>query len=104
MSEVFMPFILRMEKAIVENGDLIIENEMPTCLLSLIAHIAGYKRVVKKWQSGDYSENYSMTIFPDDLRPYVRSSYLKLKNEQAVLIGKLKGNTKPNNGMPRPRN
>ncbi len=91
MSEVFMPFNLRMEKAIVENADLIIENEMPTSLLQLVAHIAAYKPVIKKWQAGDYSEHLSTSVFPLNVRPYVQSSYLNLKNEQAALIRKLKG-------------
>lgn len=94
MSEVFMPFNLKTEKLIVENADLIIENEMPTCLLQLVAHIVTYKPVIKKWQSDDYSEYLSMADFPTDLRQYLESSYSKLKNEQAVLIGKLKGNSK----------
>jgi hypothetical protein len=91
MLEVFMPLNLVMEKAIVENADLIIENEMPDCFLELIAHIAAYKPVTRKWQDGDYSEYLSMSAFPKGLRPYVETSYIKLKNDRATLIGKMKG-------------
>ena len=88
--EVFMPLNLVMEKAIVENADLIIENEIPDCFLKLIAHIAAYKPVLKKWQDGDYTEHLSMSGYPKDLRPYVETSYIKLKDERTTLIGKMK--------------
>lgn len=91
MTEVFMPLNLRLEKTIVENGDLIIEKEMPECFLRLCAHVAAYKPVIRKWQSGDYSEHMSMSAFPTkDLNKYIDSSYARLKNDQAALLGALK--------------
>jgi len=93
MLEVFMPLNLVMEKAIVENADLIIENEIPKCFLQLIAHIAAYKPVLRKWQNGDYSEHLSMSGYPKELRPYVETSYIKLKDERTTLIGKMKGHS-----------
>jgi hypothetical protein len=89
MSEVFMPLNLRLEKTIVENGDLIIEKEMPKCFLSLCAHVAAYKPVSKKWESGDFSEHVSLSNFPMDLGQYVGASYSHLKTEQAALLGAL---------------
>jgi hypothetical protein len=88
MSEVFMPLNLRMERAIVENADLIIEEDIPDCFLRLSAHIAAYKPVLKKWQLGDYSEHTSLSYYPTDLRDYIISSYNKLKREQALLVGR----------------
>src|ERR1043166_3187328 len=90
MSEVFMPLNLQMEKAIVENADLIIENEMPASFINLIAHIAAYKPVLQKWRAGDFSEHLSMSAYPEDLAQYVEAGYLSLKNERAALLGKLK--------------
>jgi hypothetical protein len=90
MTEVFMPMDLLMEKAIIENADLIIENEMPKSFIDLIAHIAAYKPVMRKWQEGDFSEHLSVTNYPDDLPKYVEGSYVALKNERATLLGKLK--------------
>jgi hypothetical protein len=90
MSEVFMPLNLRLEKTIVENGDLIIEEQMPECFLSLCAHVAAYKPVMKNWQSGDYSQLMSVSNYPDDLLKYVESTYSELKHTQAALLGGLK--------------
>jgi hypothetical protein len=90
MSEVFMPLNLRIEKAIVENGDLIIEKEMPKCFISLCAHVAAYKPVIKKWESGDYSEHVSLSNFPKDFRSYIKSSYMDLKEQQAKLCSSFK--------------
>ncbi len=90
MSEVFMPLNLRIEKTIIENGDLIIEQQMPECFLSLCAHVAAFKPVLKKWQSGDHSELMSLSNYPNDLLKYIESSYSELKRKQAALLGTLR--------------
>ena len=89
MSEVFIPLNLQMERAIIENGDLIIGEGMPKCFVDLCAHVAAYKPVIKKWELGDYSTNKSEIAFPEELRPYVTEMYLKLKTEQAKLVRSL---------------
>ena len=90
MAEVFMPMNLRLEKTIVDNGDLIMEKSMPECLLRVCSHVAAYKPVMKKWQSGDYSEFLSLSPYPEDLLGYVESSYSELKAKQAALLGSLR--------------
>jgi hypothetical protein len=90
MVEVFMPLNLRLEKVIVDNGDLIMERQMPDCLLRLCAHVAAYKPVIKKWQAADYSEHMSLSPYPEDLLQYVESCYSTLKAKQSVLLGSLK--------------
>jgi len=91
MAEVFMPLNLQMEKIIVDNGDLIIENEMPGCLLELCAHVDAYKVVVKKWTLSDFSEHIGLSPFPrGEFAAYVDTSYANLKKEQAYLLGLLR--------------
>jgi len=90
MSEVFMPLNLKKEKTIVENGDLIIEKEMPQCFIEFCAHVAAYKPVIKKWESGDYSEYLSANNFPVEFDKYVKKSYETLKDEQSNLLNSLK--------------
>ncbi len=90
MSEVFMPLNLRMEKIIVENADLFLDDEMASPLLVLCAHVAAYKPVLKKWGQGDFSENTSKVNFPPDLLDYAEACFKRLKQEQAALLGKLK--------------
>jgi len=58
---------------------------MPECLLRLCSHVAAYKPVMKKWQSGDCSEFLSLSPYPEDLLGYVESSYSELKAKQAAL-------------------
>jgi hypothetical protein len=89
MLEVFMPLNLRLEKTIVDNSDMIIENQMPDCLLRLCSHVAAYKPVLKKWENGDYSEFLSLSPYPEDLLEYVESCYAELKAKQADLLGLL---------------
>jgi hypothetical protein len=91
MSEVFMPLNLRMEKIIVENSDLLEESEMPDCLTALCAHVSAYKPVLKKWESGDFSENTSVLNFPaEEILKYTEATYKHLKEEQDKLIGMLR--------------
>src|SRR5262245_1362761 len=53
MVEVFMPLNLRMAQLVTEHADLIEESEMPPCLLTLCAHVEGYRAIVSAWKGGD---------------------------------------------------
>jgi hypothetical protein len=90
MTEVFMPINLRLEQLVINNADLLIETEMPPCLLDLCAHVAAYKAVLKRWAREDFSEHTSVINFPrGPLRRYLEPAYRRLKAEQAELLGKL---------------
>jgi len=86
--EVLMPLNLMREKVILENSYLMIEDEVPQCLVDFITHVSAFKAVVAKWQTGDFSENFPMIYYPEDLPRYITSSYESLKKEQLKLIGK----------------
>ncbi len=88
VNEVLMPLNLMREKIILENSYLIIENEVPQCLVDFITHVSTFKAVVAKWKVGDFSENFAMTYYPEDLQGYIMGSYKSLKKEQLKLIGK----------------
>jgi hypothetical protein len=92
MTEVFMPLNLLLEKTIVENADLLIEEKIPDCLLLLGAHVSAYKAVLKKWENQDYTEHTSLVNYPwEDVCAYVETSFMSLKREQAKLLGLLEG-------------
>jgi hypothetical protein len=92
MTEVFMPLNLLLEKTIVENADLLIEERIPDCLLLLGAHVSAYKAVLKKWENQDYSEHTALVNYPwEDVAAYVEKSFTSLKQEQAKLLGLLEG-------------
>lgn len=89
MSTVFMPNNLRMYEAIQTKSDLLIESEMPDCLLALCAHVTAYQAVMKKWENDDFSEHTALVEYPTrSLLEYTRNSFQKLKVEQEKLIGK----------------
>jgi len=91
MQTVFMPVNSQMVHIIQNNADLLIESEMPKCLLLLLAHVASFKAVVKKWESDDFSEHESLVVYPsEELIQYVNGAFQSLKTEQARLIGLLK--------------
>jgi hypothetical protein len=89
MSTVFMPNNLRMYELILTKSDLLIESEMPKCLLDFCAHVTAYQTVMKKWEVNDFSEHTSLIDYPTkELIEYIRTSYVRLKAEQSRLIGK----------------
>jgi len=89
MENIFMPLNLQIEKLILENAYLIREEKIPDCLIQFLAHVSTYKSVLKKWESGDFSEIVSINSFPIELSEYAANSYKELKKEQLQLIGKM---------------
>ena len=52
IEDVFQPLNEQLEHVIINKAHLIIEKEMPNCLLRFLAHSAGYKAVIKKMENG----------------------------------------------------
>ena len=92
MTTVFMPLHQRMMEIVLNHADLIEEPEMPSCLLDLCVHVAGYQAVLKEWESGEISaereDNISIVNFPgEELGEYAAAAFGRLKAEQAKLLG-----------------
>lgn len=107
MLEVFMPINLRLEKVIVENADLLVDEELPECLLEVCAHVAAYKTIIKNWEAKNFTEHASPIRFPSGMYDYTEEMYHRLKKEQASLLGKLQHETTEgpaNNSFDRTRN
>jgi hypothetical protein len=86
MTTIFMPLNDVREKIIIEKAYLIIEEQMPQCLLDFVTHVVGYKAVLSKWAEGDYTERRSTIGWPPEFDAYVRRSYQALKTEQTRLL------------------
>jgi hypothetical protein len=86
MSTIFMPLNDVREKIIIEKAYLIVEEQMPHCLLEFVTHVVGYKAVLAKWADGDYSERRSTIGWPPEFDAYVERSYKTLKAEQTCLL------------------
>ncbi len=86
MKSIFMPLNDVREKIIIENAHLIVEEEMPQCLLDFVTHVVGYKALLLKWAEGDYTERRSMIGWPPEFDVYVERSYRALKAEQTRLL------------------
>jgi len=86
MKTIFMPLNNVREKVIIEKAHLIVEEQMPQCLLDFVTHVVGYKAVVSKWAEGDFSERRSTIGWPPEFDTYVRHSYQALKAEQTRLL------------------
>lgn len=86
MKTVFTPLNDLREKIIIERAHLIIEEQMPDCLLQFVTHVVGYKAILAKWEKGDFAEKYSIIDFPTALDEYVAKSYAALKDQQTRLL------------------
>jgi len=86
MTTIFMPLNDIRERIIIKKAALIIEEEMPQCLLDFVTHVSGYKAVLAKWAEGDYSERRSTIGWPPEFDLYVERSYAALKAEQTRLL------------------
>lgn len=86
MRTIFIPLNEIREKIIIDKAHLIIEEQMPQCLLDFVTHVVGYKAVLRKWADGDFSERRSTIGWPPQFDVYVRQSYAHLKAEQMRLM------------------
>jgi hypothetical protein len=86
MTTIFMPLNDIREKVIIEKAHLIVEENMPQCLLDFVTHVVGYKAVMAKWAEGDYAERRSSIGWPPEFDIYVKHSYAALKAEQTRLM------------------
>ena len=86
MKTIFAPLNDVREKIIIEKAYLIVEEQMPTCLLEFVTHVVGYKAVMAKWAEGDFTERRSIIGWPPEFDGYVKRSYEALKAEQTRLM------------------
>jgi hypothetical protein len=86
MTTIFMPLNDIREKIIIEKAHLIVEEQMPHCLLEFVTHVVGYKAVLAKWADKDFSERRSTIGWPPEFDRYVERSYAALKAEQMRLL------------------
>lgn len=87
MTVVFMPQNIKLYDIILNKSDLLIETEMPTCLLDFCAHTVALQALIEKWNNGDYSEHYAIARYPRDVDQYAREAYTNLKTEQSKMLG-----------------
>jgi len=86
MNTIFMPLNDEREKIIIKKAYLIVEEQMPQCLLDFVTHVVGYKAVTTRWAQGDYTERRSTIGWPPEFDLYVERSYAALKAEQTRLL------------------
>ena len=92
MTTVFVPVHRQMMELVLNRAHLIEEPDMPSCLLTLCAHVNGYQAILKKWETGEISiereDNLSIVNFPgEELAAYAATAFSRLKAEQAELLG-----------------
>src|SRR4051812_23320351 len=86
MTTVFMPANRSMVELALSKADLLEDDEMPSVLMALSAHVAGYEVLLKRWEKNDYSQLTSLLNYPDDLPKYAAARFTELKQKQRTLL------------------
>ena len=86
MRVVFMPTNRRMYDLIVNKSHLLVEPQMPQCMVDFCAHVATYEVILAQWDAGDESQVGSALPWPLEFRPYVREMFRTLKQRQLALL------------------
>jgi hypothetical protein len=81
------PRSTRAYEVICAKAHLLIDDDMPACLLEFCAHKAGYDVLVQRWRQGDVRDHLSVVRHPGDaLYDYVATSFADLKRTQGELL------------------
>jgi len=88
MRTIFMPLNDVREKIIIENAHLIVEEQMPQCLLDFVTHVVGYKALLSEWDEGDFTERRSTIGWPPEFDLYVAKKRVRFSLIQALFFVK----------------
>jgi hypothetical protein len=92
ITAVFLPNHRAVREILVTKADLLLEPHMPQILLEVYAHASWHEIDVARWEQGDLTFDRLAQPFPmTEIRGYVRDSFDRLKQEQAVLLGSGRG-------------
>lgn len=86
---VFGPGNRHARDLIYDKADLLIDQEIPPCLLAWCAQTQEYEVIFKQWEDGDYSEpdaTREFSEFASELEDYLEHSYRALKAQQNELL------------------
>ena len=86
MKSVFMPNNERLYDLILTKADLLVDDQMPECLLQLSAHVAAFRAIMHRWEENDYEVEIPPVPFPKDLFNYARDRFYLLRREQRNLM------------------
>jgi hypothetical protein len=87
VTTVLQPGNRRVYEMIVGRAHLLIDDQIPSCLLKLCAHTSGYEVVLKRWEKGDFSRHLSVVAHPrTEIDDYAERCFAQLKETQAKLL------------------
>jgi hypothetical protein len=86
--QVFMPANRAIVEIILKNTHLIYGSQFPESFSAMISHVRPYEIVLKKWESGDFSEYTAYSNYPDEIDEYVKNTFCSLKTRQSELLAR----------------
>ena len=89
METVFMPTNRRIRDVITDKADLLLDEQIPSELLTVCAQVASYEAILKLWSHNDFREHKTAIQFPGHaLIDYAAKGFTMLKDEQLRLLEK----------------
>jgi hypothetical protein len=82
---VFMPNNRRMVTIIIDHTDLLVEDEMPECVLQLLAHVSAYEGIINEWDNKNELHHTPTIRYPGEILAYASHHYVSLKRQQSEL-------------------
>ena len=84
---VFMPINERIEALILGNAELLNGLDPPRSFSDFLAHVAGYRATMARWDAGDFGQSTSVNNYDAKaLLADVEDLYRQALDEQAVLL------------------
>lgn len=88
MAHAFQPTNRRMAELLLDHGDLLVDESVPVCISTFLAHVASYEVLLQAWERDESSELLAAVDYPPTFTTYVADNYGALKQRQARLIGR----------------
>ena len=94
IEDVLFPLNNKIEKIILEKGNLIVDYKIDKsnkseCLIDFLIHNAQWKIIIRKWSLNDFTEYKAERIYPKELISYAETYYHSLKEKQNIFRKKI---------------
>jgi hypothetical protein len=78
-----MPINKRIERLLLEHGDLIEGREIPQAVLDYLAHVSALDAVIAQWEQGNFKDFKSGIRYPIEFNEHIEKTYRQLLKRRA---------------------
>ncbi|TET21454.1 MAG: hypothetical protein E3J71_09605 [Candidatus Stahlbacteria bacterium] len=83
-----MPWRRKVKDILLSKAHLLIDEELPECIVDYVSYVGEWEGILKRWEMGDFSQVRSVLFkYPTELQKYAEECYRDLKKKQLELLG-----------------